>query len=170
MTANLTCLQSPLRVMASGVRLSGFDPRSRAGSDAGAQGPFQLMPSFDPRSRAGSDRVVCAVCDGQGRFDPRSRAGSDFLGSTTICPWTLFRSTLPRGERRDWRTRIPGRRWFRSTLPRGERLKSGKPAPTATPVSIHAPARGATLLLLLVHKSLVFRSTLPRGERHLIDV
>ena len=54
---------------------------------------------------------------------------------------------------------------FQSTLPRGERLfllRSGK---TLIPVSIHAPARGATTVPVVAVRMGRFQSTLPRGER-----
>ena len=76
---------------------------------------------------------------------------------------------------------------FQSTLPRGERLipplysEGGyyisihAPARGATvnlfgltyyfDISIHAPARGATRLTIQNRKEMVFQSTLPRGER-----
>ena len=83
MTANLTCLQSPLRVMASGVRLSGFDPRSRAGSDADVAMAVQLRPSFDPRSRAGSDAALRRSVQRKG-VSIHAPARGATLGSTIL--------------------------------------------------------------------------------------
>ena len=55
-------------------------------------------------------------------FNPRSREGSDFAHSVSFLLQSLFQSTLPRGERR-------------CSFPL---------APAQNPISIHAPARGAT--------------------------
>ena len=99
-------------------------------------------------------------------FNPRSREGSDDKFRTVfLCP-KLFQSTLPRRER---------------PLPEDH-------FPDDAPISIHAPAKGATtpLFLLppvlthfnprsregsdkseeeLLNASLEFQSTLPRRER-----
>ncbi len=58
---------------------------------------------------------------------------------------------------------------FQSTLPRGERL-SFKTYPIIFFVSIHAPARGATIQHTGITFSLEFQSTLPRGERRNVQV
>ena len=58
-------------------RDAGFDPRSRAGSDAGSAARRSPPACFDPRSRAGSDRPRPRPWCGAAGFDPRSRAGSD---------------------------------------------------------------------------------------------
>ena len=79
-----------------------------------------------------------------------------------------FQSTLPRGERRprgkDERSQI------RSFNPRS-RAGSDSTAESrfsALNVSIHAPARGATLRMDEIELVLImFQSTLPRGERRL---
>ena len=76
-------------------------------------------------------------------FNPRSREGSDVYTGTMTLHGTLFQSTLPRGERR--RFSGNGSRW--------------------TSISIHAPARGATIVLNDALSFEQFQSTLPRGER-----
>ncbi len=58
-------------------------------------------------------------------FNPRSREGSDTLNTRRSSIYSWFQSTLPRGERH-----YPARRTISSSR-----------------VSIHAPARGATLFL-----------------------
>jgi len=77
-----------------------------------------------------------------------------------------FRSTLPRGERRLNNPMRNSTGLFLSTLPRGERRARHRPYAGHGAVSIHAPARGATVLWSshtdTVHK---FLSALPRGER-----
>ncbi len=109
----------------------GRQPRRRVSIHAPARGatrppPIQPGPSscFDPRPREGSDLQVRNV--------------QDFVLG--------FRSTPPRGERPSapWTVKRPHQ--FRSTPPRGERPPHQAQAGGADLVSIHAPARGATLL------------------------
>ena len=104
-------------------------------------------------------------------FNPRSREGSDVSGSTISFPSYRFQSTLPRGERPEPDTAcypdqhnfnprsregsdifygVPAFRGvlFQSTLPRGERHGSRQSISQALHrISIHAPARGATILV-----------------------
>ena len=54
---------------------------------------------------------------------------------------------------------------FQSTLPRGERRCMLRCKISDIIISIHAPARGATVIPFLHLPSLGFQSTLPRGER-----
>ena len=81
--------------------------------------------------------------DKQG-FDPRPRVGGDTLDSSVNARDLAFRSTPPRGGRL-----IPSRdsvlvSWFRSTPPRGGRRCRRMGIVPWLPVSIHAPAWGAT--------------------------
>ena len=79
-----------------------------------------------------------------GIFQSTSREGSDLIH-------TLSKIRLLR---------------FQSTLPRRERPPPWLDTPPAIPISIHAPAKGATSKFLLIAFSLcVFQSTLPRRER-----
>ncbi len=98
--------------------------------------------SFDPRSREGSDgKALCRIMRCAG-FDPRSREGSDEFD-------VVHGSELE----------------FRSTLPRRERPRQHFQCFPFVRVSIHAPAKGATLRsLALILERLRFRSTLPRRE------
>ncbi len=77
------------------------------------------------------------------RFNPRSRVGSDLIITTRLMTLMLFQSTLPRGERH--RHDIEDR--------------------NGIPVSIHAPAWGATFCCTFIISHSAFQSTLPRGER-----
>ena len=121
---------------------------------------------FNPRSREGSDRFPDGTVHGWRCFNPRSREGSDpFSHYSDACPG-MFQSTLPRGERHHLRCSD----CFLSY------------------VSIHAPARGATIREQYASAnglsfnprsregsdnrdfnrtsgSSKFQSTLPRGER-----
>ena len=78
----------------------------------------------------------------------------------------IFQSTLPRGERPAACISISSAAIFQSTLPRGERPCSGPEYRNSDKISIHAPARGATLPPFPGLYALAgFQSTLPRGER-----
>ena len=121
-----------------------FDPRSRAGSDHALPTATPFGTRFDPRSRAGSDCRTSTACWRHRCFDPRSRAGSDSSSCTGACGTGCFdprsRAGSDQVEAR-WRDQLR--------------------------VSIHAPARGATLAVSAWLDGDGFRSTLPRGERHL---
>ena len=103
------------------------------------------------------------------RFNPRSRTGSDSIQNRNRRHYTWFQSTLPHGERPTsevlkgvamaFQSTLPhGERLnirdgqfrpffaFQSTLPHGERLAASLSEEGISPVSIHAPARGATTL------------------------
>ena len=98
-------------------------------------------------------------------FNPRSREGSDVQISGYFYEYKLFQSTLPRRERL-WPV-CPDeiRVQFQSTLPRRERLgQQWRPADRLG-ISIHAPAKGATIYHVPVEKHGQFQSTLPRRER-----
>ena len=165
--------------------------------------------NFNPRSREGSDengietkRVtkisIHAPARGATDFDKGYLLGMGISihaparGATSApireCRSSrLFQSTLPRGERPAPPVATIIIETFQSTLPRGERLHSHPEVMPPVPISIHAPARGATLFLCrkvswgrisihapargatdIVDKSSdteTFQSTLPRGER-----
>ena len=79
----------------------------------------------------------------------------------------MFQSTRPRGsddaDGNGLRSPFSG---FQSTRPRGERPRTARTGGTPSPVSIHAPARGATLAFpSRTSRACRFQSTRPRGER-----
>ena len=83
---------------------------------------------------------------------------------------SIFQSTLPQGERRsDWSYAEVCWR-FQSTLPQGERPSYTLDATGIFNISIHAPARGATMLGRGKWKKEKFQSTLPQGERRFICI
>ena len=99
-------------------------------------------------------------------FNPRSREGSDerkIVKNDRACE---FQSTLPRGERRDHDSLFVLRLEISIHAPaRGATLSKQQNA-LCLSISIHAPARGATLHVtrgVACHR--IFQSTLPRGER-----
>ena len=77
-----------------------------------------------------------------------------------------FQSTFPRRERRlAAAAENPQQAIFQSTLPRRERHKLEQVPEMIGSISIHAPAKGATLEFLFLSFVLRFQSTLPRRER-----
>ena len=122
--------------------------------------------NFNPRSREGSDAVLSEshnACSSD--FNPRSREGSDVQAGFVDCHHVLFQSTLPRRERP-----------FRLDVVCNRHLISiHAPAKGATldhnidnfpgVISIHAPAKGATQIAADKSSQIVFQSTLPRREQ-----
>ncbi len=114
-----------------------------------------------------------------------ARGATDIL--QILLTFHVFQSTLPQGERHCNVLLLSGNLLFQSTLPQGERLDTAMrqrlhhpisihaPARGATPVrcpdigrsqiSIHAPARGATVFDNRIVYIITFQSTLPQGER-----
>ena len=68
----------------------------------------------------------------------------------------LFQSTLPRGERRGMSSLRQPTCVFQSTLPRGERRRRGGAPSWSRDISIHAPARGATIWLLIFRPTVLY--------------
>ena len=170
--------------------MDGFNPRSRGGSDDGkldrssSQAAFQSALPRGERPSRQYQRSCAWRC-----FNPRSRGGSDLMkrfsrarddvsirapagGATAGRPLPIdqqaevFQSALPRGERPGRALITAGGTAFQSALPRGERLPTAAPAAQQAPVSIRAPAGGATRLLRGgMRRPRQFQSALPRGER-----
>ncbi len=105
---------------------------------------FSASLDFNPRSREGSDSNRSMPYAYHVHFNPRSREGSDEVGgSAIVCAVTYFN-------------------------PRSREGSDGYLFPLLlcmTDISIHAPAKGATVIVagLLIFKR--FQSTLPRRER-----
>ena len=88
--------------------------------------PFSTY--FNPRSREGSDRPVRRISGRRlSNFNPRSREGSDLSSEQ------FFSARLK----------------FQSTLPRRERLSTTPLLHPSLGISIHAPAKGATLFPMI---------------------
>ena len=121
-----------------------FNPRSREGSDIILIIPVHLLNDFNPRSREGSDCLVHNKLHLYSYFNPRSREGSDFIAYAIRHSQMQFQSTLPRRERQHFSGSVP--LW--------------------TSISIHAPAKGATVSTIgRSQTGTKFQSTLPRRER-----
>ena len=135
----------PCRKSSTARKSESFNPRTRVGCDAicrawsglvrnvsihapawGATrrctAPRRCRRSFNPRTRVGCDDARRRVRVIEIGFNPRTRVGCDTLQATAYTITFEFQSTHPRGVR-------PGTPW-------------GTRSPE--PVSIHAPAWGAT--------------------------
>ena len=97
---------------------------------------------FNPRSREGSDFGKIMKYLSEVDFNPRSREGSDRSSRALIY---ILHNFNPRSRE-------------------GSDKIIDKPLPIH-PISIHAPARGATKTGCTVCGKQIFQSTLPRGER-----
>ena len=130
--------------------------------------PSHPLQHFNPRSREGSDGLLLHSARTEQDFNPRSREGSDRLLGRGLRCGLSFQSTLPRRERQYNRIEAVTGFPFQSTLPRRERPCAAT-VPTSTPfnfnprsregsdtrycmlvdntvISIHAPAKGATMI------------------------
>ena len=119
-------------------------PRGERHSRHPATCPFL---DFNPRSREGSDGPLHCDCTAVHNFNPRSREGSD----QTQASGPVFLSDFnPRSRE-------------------GSDMGGRDVALPLRNISIHAPARGATHIHLILSKiNPRFQSTLPRGERRLM--
>ena len=140
---------------------------------------------FNPRPRAGGDDGLARCAAEPGGFQSTPPRGGRRLFQKIWDGHDKFQSTPPRGGRQRRRQRHGRHNQFQSTPPRGGRLGFTQtmasivgfnPRPRAggddvrglarcLPVSIHAPARGATVLPRKPIKTCRFQSTPPRGGR-----
>ena len=125
--------------------------------------------SFNPRSHVGSDRQGAHSRQERTGFNPRSHVGSDILVSKAADSLTVsihaptWGATTGTGRRK-------GTQQFQSTLPRGERPDYRFCKRDKLTVSIHAPTWGATISNNNVTPKSRFQSTLPRGERPILPL
>ena len=147
---------------------SNFNPRSREGSDIfDTINATSILISIHAPAR-GATMIYGKNGIKERYFNPRSREGSDLETGLKRLSEQTFQSTLPRGERlKIVKTTV----WvfvFQSTLPRGERQGRSISPASATNISIHAPARGATVFvsLLPVRNSISIHAP-ARGATHL---
>ena len=165
-----------------------FNPRSRKGSDfidlypvpfdiaisihAPARGATASVPIADDTfaisihapARGATGQVSIVINHGQISIHAPARGATAVTMSLQFCQ--IFQSTLPQGERPYFDEREGETCGFQSTLPQGERLPLTGSPDLPEPISIHAPARGATSSSYpSALPSLTFQSTLPQGER-----
>ena len=141
---------------------------------------------FNPRSREGSDNSVKPFVIRIDSISIHAPARGATVKELCEIVWGEFQSTLPRGERPMGGFKFLGNNGFQSTLPRVERQRLFlyldipgnfnprsrewsdplKVAPLQVmPISIHAPASGATDIIGRDVRTVQFQSTLPRVER-----
>ena len=94
------------------------------------------------RGATGSNTITFSKSSG---FNPRARAGRDKGVHGELYKAVTFQSTRPRGARLGGMIASLSSVQFQSTRPRGARRLDGFGREALGLVSIHAPARGATL-------------------------
>ncbi len=123
-----------------------------------------ISSCFNPRARAGRDLAFFKSFHFIRSFNPRARAGRDTI-IMLIVPAFRFQSTRPRGARRalDWLCYFIFPVSIHAPA-RGATINITSKEEDNT-VSIHAPARGATTPNRCRRKDAPFQSTRPRGAR-----
>ena len=146
---------------------SSFNPRAREGRDQRGSGEADERSGFNPRAREGRDGVRATESPRTRTFQSTRPRGArrEYLRirgnrsrvsihaparGATRCRRVprappSFQSTRPRGARLFAGVNGPSARMFQSTRPRGARRILRAPATGSRAVSIHAPARGATM-------------------------
>ena len=98
-------------------------------------------------------------------FNPRSREGSDISDNCNNFRMIRFQSTLPRRERQSSLTEFSCVLMISIHAPAKGATISCPSKVLFCNISIHAPAKGATYLLPAALQAQRFQSTLPRRER-----
>ena len=125
--------------------------------------------SFNPRARMGRDSPTAEPNTPDCRFQSTRPHGARLIESNHIAELIQFQSTRPHGARPGRRTAIRNRHGFnpRARMGRDSGISGGAAAP---PVSIHAPAWGATPTFFATKtRILAFQSTRPHGARQQDD-
>ena len=123
------------------------------------------IEDFNPRSREGSDRRSHSTPHSRkiSIHAPAKGATESFVPTVAMAS---FQSTLPRRERPPESSPLSLIFQFQSTLPRRERLSRFPNSNPFGSISIHAPAKGATMSgVPCWGAGFQFQSTLPRRER-----
>ena len=146
-----------------------FNPRTRVGCDPPlSRKRLRCLCSFNPRTRVGCDDLVLVDVE-QFHF---VSIHAPAWGATPAQPAAgttagRFQSTHPRGVRLALIMGLASINKFQSTHPRGVRLLHAEGHIRDGPVSIHAPAWGATRDYFTTARPWPqFQSTHPRGVRH----
>ena len=79
-----------------------FNPHSHEGSDVRSTFTDWKTGNFNPHSHEGSDSSSRSLLLCNSYFNPHSHEGSDIYIHISTYIFTLFQSTLPRRERRQW--------------------------------------------------------------------
>ena len=125
---------------------SSFNPRTRVGCDYPAQLRYaKATISFNPRTRVGCDRNPASSRASPSSFNPRTRVGCDGIMSGAFLRKECFNPRTRVGCDLDALHKLLSQNWFQSTHPRGVRHRPSLRVSASKPVSIHAPAWGATV-------------------------
>ena len=169
-------------------------PRQTVSIHAPARGATGKNPTrfrtfrFNPRPRAGGDALVVVNKETTHKFQSTPPRGGRRRSEQRRSPIQVSIHAPARGATPQTATNPLCRKKFQSTPPRGGRRKENSfrkrcpacfnPRPRAggdmaeaialakANVSIHAPARGATICIFVRAKQNEFQSTPPRGGRH----
>ena len=113
----------------------------------------------------GATGLFCRTARLMNYFNPRSREGSDDISKHNGVVNIKFQSTLPRRERLNLlRIQLKGDEISIHAPAKGATMSRVKKE-AGSDISIHAPAKGATKQRLLLINPKLFQSTLPRRER-----
>ena len=143
---------------------TGFNSRSREGSDRHPREHTPIPSGFNSRSREGSDLRGLSPPLLVSCFNSRSREGSDLESDKYFDTQEVSIHAPARGA-----TVVTCYRWM-LLLCFNSRSREGSDGIEIQrlmeiDVSIHAPARGATGTILFDRRPSMFQFTLPRGER-----
>ncbi len=119
---------------------------------------------FNPRPRAGGDAAVSVRFPGGGYFNPRPRAGGDLSPDWYLIPLLHFNPRPRAGGDGCWYGELENMRYFNPRPRAGGDRGPGRHR-QGGPISIPAPAQGATPALSVSPKCLLFQSPPPRRGR-----
>jgi len=141
-----------------------FNPRARAGRDGGYRGKqWRFGVSIHAPARGATN--LPPQKDEAWLFQSTRPRGARRYSAYLNCRKRGFQSTRPRGARLEKQEKNLYSKRFQSTRPRGARRKKTFFESYDIPVSIHAPARGATQKVNANTAYILFQSTRPRGAR-----
>ena len=124
-----------------------------------------MRKSFNPRAREGRDGLeLTSSADAYVSIHAPARGATPHHCHIRFIQ-IKFQSTRPRGARLIFINETSTTDKFQSTRPRGARRTSYPGDRQVYIVSIHAPARGATMARRIITTYLSFQSTRPRGAR-----
>ena len=109
------------------------------------------LTRFNPHTHSGRELLVLHNESALYNFNPRAHAGRDVIRCDKSRLHSQFQSTRPRRARHTLQLRQSMACQFQSTRPCRARLVFRLGKQLQTGVSIHAPTRGATIPVLLVH-------------------
>ena len=166
-----------------------FNPRSREGSDQNRSNIFWDTVGFQSTLPRRERLPACRVLQTQTEFQSTLPRRERHFRCGCCLPLPIFQSTLPRRERHDYRGQLDDGTDFNPRSREGSdkesevkkirelhfnpRSREGSDACDkamylrAGDISIHAPAKGTTMIKMLADMFLRFQSTLPRRERHI---